>query len=169
MRRLALALLLACHCAAPPKSAEPPPAPSAPAPAPPATAPPAPASPPSAKPKADVSPPPLATPNKLAEPKGDAGASPEPGSDPMRRIGRAAQDCHAKHAAGIAGKLHLRIKPDSSGAVASASVVVAASTKELLRPAFETCVLDAVKKEKLAPAHDAEDEIELPLSFEPNG
>ena len=122
----------------------------------------------------DAGVPALSTPNALAA-KTDAGAPSEPedpAADPrvraLRRVARAAQECHVKHAAGVKGHITLRIAPDENGAVKSVSVLTNKSSSELSRPAFESCVLDAVKKEKLTPARDADDEIELPLSFEPN-
>jgi hypothetical protein len=120
----------------------------------------------------DAAVPPLSTPNALSAPKADAGNEAEPpAADPrmagIRRIAVAAQDCHARHAAGIQGHLMLRIAPDHAGAVKSVSVVRAQSSGSLARPAFETCVLDAAKKERLSPARDEDDEVELPLTFEP--
>lgn len=164
-----LCVLAACAEPPPPRAPEPrpEPAPSAPASAAPA--------PPSAAPRAEspavAAPPPLSSPNAPAvktdskEPEAPAG---EPRTAGIRRIGVAAQDCHARHAPGIRGRLTLRIAPDQSGAVKSAGVIRAKSSRELALPAFETCVLDAVKKERLSPGRDEDDELELPLTFEPN-
>lgn len=166
-----LCVLAACAEPPPPRAPEPKPepepAPSAPASAAPAT----PSAAPRAESPADAAPPPLSSPNAPAL-KTDAKEPEAPAGDPrtagIRRIGVAAQDCHARHALGIKGRLTLRIAPDQSGAVKSVSVVRARSSKELALPAFETCVLDAVKKERLSPARDEDDELELPLTFEPN-
>lgn len=175
---LVLAFLAAC--AEPPASRTP--EPSAPATAAAPTSAPSPiavVNPPAPRPsateaRADAGVPALSTPNALAS-KTDAGAAGEPEDanlDPrtraLKRVARAAQDCHAKHAAGVKGHITLRIAPDENGAVKSVSVLKNKSSSELSRPAFETCVLDAVKKERLTPARDDDDEIELPLSFEPN-
>lgn len=162
--------LAACAEPPPPQVPEPKaePAPSAPASVPSA----APSSPPRPRSVADAAPPPLSSPNAPAPQKPDAGQPEAPAGDPrtagIRRIGVAAQECHARHAPGLKGSLTLRVAPDQNGAVKSASILRARSSKELALPAFETCVLDAVKKERLSPARDEDDELELPLTFEPN-
>ncbi|MCC6900339.1 MAG: hypothetical protein IT377_15280 [Polyangiaceae bacterium] len=159
-----LALLpVACGSPSPPPSvaSTPPPPPSAP----PSAAPPTPAPPPRAS---AVPVPPLASPNPTAPSTADGGTAPQPQSpDPLRRIGQAAQACHAQHASGIKGRLTLGIARDSSGKVTRVGILRPRSSAELAKVAFETCVIDAVTKERLSPPRGEDDELELPLIFEP--
>ncbi|MBK7585429.1 MAG: hypothetical protein IPI67_35210 [Myxococcales bacterium] len=158
--------------ASPPESAPRPPVATAPTSAP-AAPPVSTASSPAPPNAADASPPPLSTPNALALPTDDAGPEAAPlnlGSSrtqALRRIAVHAQNCHARHAPGIKGRLTLRVTPDSSGAVAKLSIDKSKTSAELRLAAFESCVLDAVKKETLWPARDADDQVELPLTFDP--
>lgn len=85
----------------------------------------------------------------------------------LAAIGRAAQECHAKHLPSASGKLVLRLKLSSSGSVAGAEVDRASSEKALTHPAFERCVLEAARRQTL-PAPSGDDvQLELPLAFEP--
>lgn len=116
--------------------------------------------------------PPLSSPNPAATNVADAQAVPEPQpSDPrtaaIRRIGESAQSCHARHAAGIKGRLTLSVGRDESGTVTRVVILRAKTSQNLARPAFEACVVEAVKRERLSPARDEDHELELPLVFEP--
>jgi len=111
--------------------------------------------------------PPLASPNPKAVGAADGGAVEPTPSDPLRRIGQAAQACHAQHAAGIKGRLTLGIARDSNGKVTRVGILRPRSSAELAKVPFETCVIDAVAKERMAPPRSEDDELELPLIFDP--
>ena len=165
--------VLAFSCAEPPppRAAESSSAPSTPSDPPPALTigapPPAPAGTPKTVPT-----PPLSSPNPTATNSQDAQPPPAaPPADPrtaaIRRIGEGAQSCHARHAAGIKGRLTLSVGRDDTGKVTRVVVLRARSSPELARPAFEACVIDAVKQQRLSPARDEDHELELPLIFDP--
>jgi hypothetical protein len=122
----------------------------------------------------DAGVPPLSTPNAIAPVQTssaaheDAGGNEDPRTRALRRIAENAQTCHARHTAGVAGTLVLRISRASDGKVRSATLDRDATSKALLVDALERCVIEGAKRETLpAPSSEDDSEMQIPLTFTP--
>jgi hypothetical protein len=115
--------------------------------------------------------PPLSSPNATAKPApppaADAGASGDPRTEALRRVGTLGQRCHEKTAPGVNGNLVLQIVLKSDGSIDTASVVKERSTAALAGGALEKCVLEGVKKEKFPAPSGGGTTLDVPLSFKP--